>query len=49
MSVLAILEQRGGEWNRMSFEAVAAAQQFAGGMGTSAMAAVLGDGIDPLL
>ena len=49
MSVLAILEQRGGEWNRMSFETLAAAQQFAGEMGTTAMAAVLGDAIDPLL
>jgi electron transfer flavoprotein alpha subunit len=49
MSVLAILEQRGGDWNRMSFETLAAAQQFAGEMGTTAMAAVLGEGIDPLL
>ena len=27
MSVLAILEQRAGEWNRMSFEAISAAQR----------------------
>jgi electron transfer flavoprotein alpha subunit len=49
MSVLAILEQRGGEWNRMSFETLAAAQQFAEEMGTTAMTAVLGESIDPLL
>ncbi len=49
MSVLAILEQREGEWNRMSFETLAAAQQFAGEMGTTALAAVLGDALDPLL
>ncbi|HXS93538.1 MAG TPA: electron transfer flavoprotein subunit alpha/FixB family protein [Candidatus Limnocylindrales bacterium] len=48
MSVLAILEQRGGEWNRMSFETLAAAQQFASELGTTASAAVLGKGIDAL-
>ena len=30
MSVLAVMEQRGGAWNRMSFETLAAAQQLAG-------------------
>lgn len=48
MSILAILEQRGGEWNRMSFETLAAAQQFASELGTTASAAVLGKGIDGL-
>jgi electron transfer flavoprotein alpha subunit len=48
MSVLAILEQRGGQWNRMSFETLAAAQQFASELGATASAAVLGKGIDGL-
>ena len=48
MSILAILEQRGGEWNRMSFETLAAAQQIAREMSTSAGAAVLGDGVEAL-
>ena len=48
MSVLAILEQREGVWNRMSFETLAAAQQLAGELNTSASAAVLGSGVAPL-
>jgi electron transfer flavoprotein alpha subunit len=48
MSVLVILEQRGGEWNRMSFETLAAAQQFAKELGATATAAVLGSGIEGL-
>ena len=48
MSVLAVLEQRGGEWNRMSWETLAAAQQMARQLATTASAAVLGSGI-PLL
>ena len=47
-SVLVILEQRGGEWNCMSFETVAAAQQIARELNTSAVAAVLGSDIDGL-
>jgi electron transfer flavoprotein alpha subunit len=39
MSVLVIMEQRGGVWNRMSWETLAAAQQFGGGVS----AAVVGD------
>ena len=35
MSILAVLEQRGGEWNRMSFETLAAAQQFAKELGAT--------------
>ncbi len=48
MSILAVLEQRGGEWNRMSFETLAAAQQLAQELNTTASAAVLGQGIDGL-
>ena len=29
MSILVVMQQRGGEWNRMSFETLAAAQQLA--------------------
>jgi electron transfer flavoprotein alpha subunit len=42
MSILAVLEQRGGNWNKMSFETLAAAQQFAKELGTSATAAAIG-------
>jgi electron transfer flavoprotein alpha subunit len=48
MSILAVMEQRGGAWNRMSFETLAAAQQFARELNTTASAAVLGDAVDPL-
>lgn len=48
MSILAVMEQRGGSWNRMSFETLAAAQQFAQELNTTASAAVLGDAVDPL-
>ena len=48
MSILAVLEQRGGEWNRMSFETLAAAQQFAKEQGVPAAAAVLGQGTGAL-
>jgi len=48
MSVLAVLEQRAGAWNRMSFETLAAARQIAAGLGHSASAAVLGNSIGPL-
>ncbi len=47
-SILAVLEQRAGSWNRMSFETLAAAQQFATELGIPAAAAVLGSGIDGL-
>ncbi len=45
MSILAILEQRDGQWNRMSFETLAAAQQLARELGTSVIAATPGWGI----
>jgi electron transfer flavoprotein alpha subunit len=48
MSVLAVLEQRSGQWNRMSFETLAAAQQLAKELGTTASAAVLGHGVEAL-
>jgi len=49
MSVLVVLEQRGGKWNRMSFEALAAGQKIAQSLGTGLEAAVLGSGIDSLV
>jgi len=48
MSILAVLEHRAGAWNRMSFEALTAAQQLAREMGAPASAAVLGSGIEGL-
>ena len=48
MSILAILEQRGGAWNRMSFETLAAAQQFGGELSQPVSAAVIGQGIGQL-
>jgi len=48
MTILAVLEQRSGQWNRMSFETLAAAQQMAKELGATASAAVLGHGIEAL-
>ena len=48
MSILAVMEQRAGAWNRMSFETLAAARQFARELDTTAGAAVLGHSIGPL-
>ena len=48
MSILAVLEQRGGVWNRMSFETLAAAQQLAKELNTTASAAVVGDNVGAL-
>jgi electron transfer flavoprotein alpha subunit len=48
MSVLAVLEQRAGQWNRLSFETLAAAQQLAVELGVPATAAVLGSGVQAL-
>lgn len=45
MSILAVLEQRGNAWNKMSFETLAAAQQFAAELNLTASAAILGEGI----
>jgi len=46
--ILAILEQREGQWNKMSFETLAAAQQMAKELGTTASAAVVGQGVGAL-
>jgi electron transfer flavoprotein alpha subunit len=43
--VLVVLEQRGGAWNRMSFEALAAGQQLAATLGTKCSAVVIGSGV----
>jgi electron transfer flavoprotein alpha subunit len=48
MSILAVMEQRGGVWNRMSFETLAAARQLARELDTTASAAVLGQSIGHL-
>jgi electron transfer flavoprotein alpha subunit len=48
MSILAILEQRAGAWNRMSFETLAAAQELGGAQNQPVSAAVLGSEIAPL-
>ena len=48
MSVLAVLEQRAGKWNRMSFEALAAAQQLAQITGDGVQAVVVGDNVGAL-
>lgn len=46
--VVVIMEQRGGVWNRMSLETLAAAQQLASGLGLTASAAIPGQGVDAL-
>jgi electron transfer flavoprotein alpha subunit len=46
--VLAIMEQRGGAWNRMSLETLAAAQELAANLGETASAALPGKGVDAL-
>ena len=48
MSILAILEQRDGTWNPMSWETLAAAQQFGAALGQSVEAVVAGHGIGKL-
>jgi len=48
MSILVVMEQSGGAWHRMSWETLAAAQQIAGELGTTASAAVLGQSIEAL-
>src|SRR5579884_4531503 len=48
MSVLVVLEQRGGKWNRMSFEALAAAEKVSKASGKPVRAAVLGAEVDAL-
>jgi electron transfer flavoprotein alpha subunit len=48
MSVLVFLEQNGGAWHRMSWEAVTAAQQLASALGVPVTSAVVGSKLDPL-
>lgn len=48
MSILVVMEQRAGEWNRMSFETLAAAQQFGKQLNLPVRAAVAGAGIGKL-
>jgi electron transfer flavoprotein alpha subunit len=48
MSVLAVLEQRGSKWNKMSFEALAAARKVAQALDTELQAAVPGTDIQGL-
>ena len=45
MSILVVMEQRSGQWNRMSFETLAAAQQLAKELGTTAGVLERGDGL----
>lgn len=49
MSVLVALEQRGGQWTRLSFEALAAGKQIAESESQELHAAILGSGIDALV
>ena len=48
MSILAVLEQRGGTWNRQSWETLAAAQQIGRELGQPVAAAVLGGSVSAL-
>src|ERR1700722_20112607 len=48
MSILVILEQQGGKWHRMSWETLAAAQQFGASLGVPVEAAVVGAGVGAL-
>jgi electron transfer flavoprotein alpha subunit len=49
MSVLAIVEHRGGGWNKMSWETLAAAQQFGKELNQPVRAAMAGQGIASLV
>ena len=48
MSILVVLEQRGGKWNRMSFEALAAGQKIGQSQNLPVASAVIGTGIEGL-
>ncbi len=48
MSILVILEQRAGAWNRMSFETLAAALEIGSALGLPVSAAVAGDQVGAL-
>ncbi|MBL8216098.1 MAG: electron transfer flavoprotein subunit alpha/FixB family protein [Bryobacterales bacterium] len=46
--ILVVMEQRGGAWNRMSWETLAAGQEIAAAAGVGCSAAVLGAGVASL-
>ncbi len=46
--VLVVMEQRGGAWNRMSLETLAAGQQVAAALGVGCSAAVVGGDVAAL-
>lgn len=48
MSILVVLEQRGGQWHRMSWETLAAAQQMGRELNLPVAAAVVGSGVGPV-
>ena len=48
MSVLVVLEQRAGKWNRLSFEALGAGRKLAEAAGMDVAAVVMGSGIGDL-
>jgi electron transfer flavoprotein alpha subunit len=48
MSVLVILEQQGGKWHRMSWETLAAGQQFGAALGQPVEAAIVGQEVAEL-
>jgi electron transfer flavoprotein alpha subunit len=48
MSILVVLEQQDGKWNRMSWETLAAGQQLGAALGRPVEAAVAGHGISAL-
>ena len=48
MSVLVVLEQQAGKWHRMSWETLAAAQQFGAALELPVEAAIVGSGIGAL-
>ena len=48
MTVLAILEQQGGKWHRMSWETLAGAQELAGALGAKVEGAVIGSDVAAL-
>lgn len=48
MSVLVVLEHRGGKWNRMSFEALEAGREIGRSLAVPVQAAVFGSGSDEL-
>jgi electron transfer flavoprotein alpha subunit len=48
MSILAVMEQRAGEWHRMSWETLAAAQQLGTELQQPVSAAVVGDNVSAL-